>query len=85
MIHKRFGNHDIKFYNDELQRLFTFKSGQCNGSEANEGNSTPRTAINKKRENNEDVFDDDHLNNIMTKKFLLPISKLNESEQNIID
>lgn len=66
MIYKRFGNPHIKLWNNELERLFKFKSLPVNVSKTAEG-------LQENNVKNIDDLDQGHLKNIMSEKILLPI------------
>ena len=57
MIHKRFGNPHIKLYNNELQRLFAFKS-LPNPNNSKEEVKKSSNANNESRNGDENNVDD---------------------------
>ena len=80
MIYKRFGNPHIKLWNNELERLFKFKSlPRCN-SVVDESNADGVTKNGKKIQNVDDL-DQSHLKDIMSQKILKPIQKVSETQE----
>lgn len=71
MIYKRFKNPHIKLWNNELERLFNFKSLPKN---QREDNSTDKGKLVE----NVDDLAIGHLQDIMNQKILMPIAKLIE-------
>lgn len=79
MIYKRFSskgsNPHIKLWNNELERLFDFKSLPKKAPKADD----PQDIIKDgKRVQTVDDLDGGHLNDLMNQKILLPISKIVE-------
>jgi hypothetical protein len=72
MIYKRFGNPHIKLWNNELERLFKFKSLPSNVAQVTEG-------LQENLVKNIDDLDQGHLKDIMSQKILLPIVKVIEN------
>ena len=72
MIYKRFGNPHIKLWNNELERLFKFKSLPRSNSVVEETNADGATKSVKKIQNVDDL-DQSHLKDIMSQKILKPI------------
>ena len=70
MIYKRFGNPHIKLWNNELERLFKFKS--LLKIEGGEGQQDVKVK-------NVDDLAQGHLKDIMSQKILLPIQKVIEN------
>jgi hypothetical protein len=79
MIYRRFGNPHIKLWNNELERLFDFKSLPKNYSP--EGEDSPDIIKDGKRVDSVDDMARGHLKDIMSQKILLPISKVVEYPQ----
>lgn len=77
MIYKRFGNPHIKLWNNEMERLFAFKSLPTNLGNL-ENSVSENIGKNGKRVENIDDLDDGHLKDIMSQKILMPVSKLIE-------
>jgi hypothetical protein len=72
MIYKRFGNPHIKLWNNELERLFKFKS--LLKIEGGEGQQDVKVK-------NVDDLAQGHLKDIMSQKILLPIQKVIENQE----
>jgi hypothetical protein len=77
MIYKRFGNPHIKLWNNEMERLFAFKSLPTNLGNL-ENSVSENIGKNGKIVENIDDLDDGHLKDIMSQKILMPVSKLIE-------
>ena len=73
VIYKRFGNPHIKLWNHEFTNLFRFQS--LNELEV-DGNKNDINYVQDLEQN--------HLNDILTKKILLPVTKIEESN-NIVN
>jgi hypothetical protein len=79
MIYKRFStkgsNPHIKLWNNELERLFDFKSLPKNTTAKED---SPDIMKDGKKVQTVDDLDGGHLNDLMNQKILLPISKIVE-------
>jgi hypothetical protein len=81
MIYKRFKNPHIKLWNNELERLFHFKSLPKNQKEEDSPDNAKNIILpskNGQRVENVDDLAIGHLTDIMNQKILLPITKLVE-------
>ena len=76
MIYKKFDNPHIKLWNNELEKLFKFKSLPSNISSNDGSLNIPK---NGKKVENEENLGERHLKDIMNQKILLPIEKVVEN------
>ena len=75
MIYKKYDNPHIKLWNNELERMFEFQTFP----KIYANNSTGSSYYENRAITIDDV-DTDHLKDILSKKILVPIHKVNESE-----